>query len=395
VQKAIASDLNHRYAEGLPNQRFYPGTKYIDEIEIKAIDHMNRLFQADFTDLRPVSGTMANLVCYTAFTKPGDYLMSLGVSKGGHISIGSNTLGGTAGAVANLRVVRFAFDEEEFNIDVDETIRTWDGMVKADRQPKIVVFGGSVLLYPQPVKELCDHFYNNNNSRPVIIYDAAHVAGLIAGGQFQNPIADGVSFMTMSTHKTFPGPQHGAIVGKNWYELADRVRHAAFPGLTSNHHLGAVAGVGITAREMLKHGQEYAMMTIHNANALAERLHDNGLKVVFNEYQGFTRSHIVLLDVSNIFDNAREAQERLEKCGIMANANLLPWDTRHGRTAWNPTGLRIGVQECTRLGMNVGDMLDVAHLITEALRIPAIIPMLIRNSAEALMNKFKEVKYCD
>jgi len=388
VKLALTSDLNHRYAEGLPGIRMYPGLKYFDQIESKAQSYMCDLLNGVYCDLRPISGTIANLICYTAFTKPGDYLMSLGVSKGGHISIGSSTLGGTAGAVSRLNVARFIFDEDEFNINVDATLKVWKGLVNCNKTPKLVIFGGSVLLFPQPLQELIPIFKDGG---AIIIYDAAHVAGLIAGGLFQNPLIEGVDIITMSTHKTFFGPQHGAIICGHTGEDIEIIKRSAFPGLVSNHHLGAVAGVGIAAYELIKHGVKYASQIVRNAKKLAYELQELGFNVLC-ENKGFTESHIILVDLSKD-GGGTEAQNLLEECNIMINKNLLPWDPRFGRNSNNPSGIRIGVQECTRLGMVESDMEDIAFLMNKALH--GLSKSKVRLEIKNFMKNFKEVKFCE
>lgn len=385
VDFAAVSDLSHRYAEGLPGKRHYPGCKIVDKIEREAVRLMQDLFGAPFVDLRPLSGTQANLILYTAFTNPGDTIMRMATGKGGHISAGSRRLGGTAGTVRGLDCATFAFDEEEFNIDVDETLKIYNGLCKVGKVPKLALFGASVFLFPHPIRELKDEFIANGT---IIGYDAAHVAGLIAGKEFQDPFEEGAQIITMSTHKTFFGPQHGAILSIGPDEFNRKIQRATFPANVSNHHLGAMAGVGIAASELIKYGKEYAGQTIRNAKTLAETLHKLGLKVVGNGKQ-FTESHQVLLDVSDI--GGAKAERRLEEAGILANKNLLPWDRRFGRTVWNPGGIRIGVQEVTRLGMTEANMEFLGKLIQEALS--GGTSSRIRKTVKFFMENFGVVKY--
>jgi glycine hydroxymethyltransferase len=399
VMKVLTSDLQHRYAEGLPTKRLYPGLKIFDQIELQTISMMKQLFNAKFADVRPISGALANLAMYAAFTNPGDYIMSLGVSKGGHITIGSQTLGGTAGAIAHLNVARFAFDEDSFNIDVSATKKIWKGLRAAKMTPKLVIFGGSVLLFPQPVNALAEFMHEDN---AIISYDAAHVAGLIAGGQFQQPLQEGADYMTMSTHKTFFGPQHGAIVGakdalgdagvyestKNRWSLVQR---ALFPGLLSNHHLANVAGLGVAAEEMIQHGNQYSIDVVGNAQELASQLASEGFNVI-GEGLGYTKTHIVLLDVQSV-GGGKFAHNQLESANILANKVMLPWDARFGRSASNPSGLRIGVQELTRLGFTFDDMETVAKLISDCL-IKQKDTKEIAAKVQSLVGTHTELKYC-
>src|SRR5271157_5874188 len=177
VREVLSSDLGHRYAEGWPGERVYAGCKYIDEIELKAIELGKKLFRADFIDVRPISGVVANLAVYSALSNAGDIMMALSIPNGGHISHGKRDFSGTAGLVHSLDVEYFAFDKDEMNIDVEGTKKRIAGL---KRPPKLVMFGGSLFLFPHPVKELAKTIADVGGP---ICYDGAHVAGLIAGGQ--------------------------------------------------------------------------------------------------------------------------------------------------------------------------------------------------------------------
>src|SRR5437867_2604187 len=209
VREVLSSDLGHRYAEGWPGERVYAGCKYIDEVELLAIEMARKLFRAEFVDVRPTSGVGANLAVYSAFTSPGDIMLALSIPNGGHISAGKKEFSGTAGLVHGLDIEYFVFDRERMNIDVDGTKRKMRDMKAEGKIPKIVMFGGSLFLFPHPVRELADFLRENG---AVVCYDAAHVAGLIAGGEFQDPLKEGADIMSFSTHKTLFGPQGGTIV---------------------------------------------------------------------------------------------------------------------------------------------------------------------------------------
>lgn len=360
VKEVLMSDLGHRYAEGWPGERIYAGCEFIDKIELLTIDLMKKLYDAEFVDVRPISGLTANLAVYTAFTEPGDIMLSLSVAKGGHISMGKKIFGGTAGAVRGLEVDYLEFDYEEYNIDVDATIKKIRNMEKEGRIPKLVMFGGSVFLFPHPIKELADFL----KSYDIIVgYDAAHVAGLIAGGYFQDPIREGADVMTMSTHKTFFGPQRGTIISYN--RFADKIKKAVFPGVTSNHHLNTLAGLAIATIEMLVFGKRYAENVIKSAKALAQALYMRGFEVV-GEKKGFTESHQVVIDVSKL-GLGFKVERKLEQAGIIVNRNLLPTDPQRGLHYENPGGIRLGVQEVVRLGMGPSEMDYIAELFKKVL----------------------------
>ncbi len=352
VQEALISDFGNRYAEGWPGERVYAGCTYIDQVELICIELAKRLFKAEFVDVRPISGVVANLVAYTAFTEPGDYMLALSIPSGGHISTGKKTLGGTAGAVHGLNVEYIPLDEKEMNINVQETINKTNALVKEGHSPKIVMFGGSVLLFPHPVRELVGFFHDLGAK---VVYDAAHVAGLIAGRIFQDPLSEGADAMTLSTHKTLPGPQHGMII--SWEKYAEAIKKATFPGLVSNHHLHSMAGVAVTLAEMMEFGKEYAEQIVRNAKALGQALYERGFSVLA-EHKDFTESHVLLIDITKQGDGGT-IEKQLEKAGIIINRNLLPWDIREGRHFMHPGGIRIGTSEVTRLGMKERDMPEI------------------------------------
>lgn len=351
VREALLSDLQHRYAEGRPGHRVYAGCIYIDQIEELAMELAKRLFGAEHANVQPVSGVTANLAMYTALTDPGDVMMCLSVPCGGHISMTKKEFGGSAGAVHGLKIEYFPFDERRMNIDVGEAEKKI-----AKVKPKLVLFGGSVFLFPHPVKELSE-VAKEQGAR--VAYDAAHVAGLIVGKQFQDPFEEGAEVVTTSTHKTLPGPQHGMVLCKR--EYAEAVDKAVFPGLVSNHHLHAVAGVAVALAEMLEFGREYAAQIVKNSRALGQALYERGLKVLCPD-QNFSASHTLAVDISEYGDGAT-LEKQLEKANIILNRNLLPWDVREGRDFRNPGGIRIGTAEVTRLGMKESEMQYIAEFI--------------------------------
>lgn len=358
VREALASDLGNRYAEGWPGERVYAGCTYIDQIELICIELAKKLFDAEFVDVRPVSGVCANLSVYSAFTEPGDRMLALAIPNGGHISMGKKDFAGTAGLVHGLRVEYLAFDRQEMNIDVDKTKEKVVRMVQEEKDvPKLAIFGGSLFLFPHPVKELSEFLHSYDVK---VAYDSAHVSGLIAGGQFQDPLREGTDVMTLSTHKTLYGPQGGMILSFDRY--AEQIKKAVFPGNTSNHHLHSVAGKAVALAEFLKFGTEYAAQVVRNARALGQALHEQGMKVL-GEKHGFTRSHQVAIDVTQHGDGGTLEKE-LERANIIVNRQLIPGDIQAGRHFMHPGGIRIGTQEITRLGMRGGHMGQVAQFLT-------------------------------
>ncbi len=374
VRRCYLSDFGHRYAEGSVGERFYEGCRYIDEIEEMAIALTKKLFEVEHANVQPISGVVANIAAFFALTNTGDAIMSISVPCGGHISHDTVSAAGLRG----LKVHHYPFNAEEMNIDIDETRKLAEKV-----KPSLFVLGSSLILFRQPVRELRE-IADEVGAR--IMYDASHVLGLIAGKEFQHPIKEGADVLTASTHKTFFGPQRAVILSRG--ELAERVDRAVFPGVVSNHHLNTLAGYVIAALEMLEFGEAYARQVVRNARALAEELHSLGYKVL-GESRGFTETHQVAVDVRDI-GGGEKAAKKLEGVGIILNKNLLPWDDIGD--AANPSGIRMGVQEVTRLGMKEEEMRQIAELIDAALKGKKS-EEVIRSEVAELKRNFNTVKY--
>ena len=322
------------------------------------MDLAKKLFKAEFADVRPISGVVANLAVYSAFSNPGDVMIAPSIPAGGHISHGKKEHFGTAGFVHGLEIEFFAFDSDEMNLDVDKTKTKVEELEKQGRLPKIAMFGGSVFLFPHPVKALADFLKGYNIH---INYDAAHVAGLIAGGEFQDPLREGVDTMTMSTHKTLFGPQGGLILP--FEKNAEVIKKATFPGLTSSHHIHHMAAKAVTFAEALEFGKDYASQTIKNAKALAVALNDLGFKVL-GEKKGFTQSHQAVLNMLDYGDGGK-IEADLEKANIIVNRQLITGDIKSKRNYMQPGGIRLGSSEVTRLGMKESEMQQIASFIKQ------------------------------
>ncbi len=386
VREALLSDFGNRYAEGWPGERVYAGCVYIDQVEFLCIDLMKRLFKAEFVDVRPISGVVANLVVYTAFTEPGDVMLALSIPSGGHITMGKKELGGTAGAVHGLIVEYLPLNYEEMNIDVDRAKDKIAKLAKQGRAPKLVMFGGSVFPFPHPVKELTPLIHEVGGT---VGYDAAHVSGLIGGGVFQDPLREGADVVSMSTHKTFFGPQHGGLL--SWDKHADKIKRATFPGMVSNHHLHALAGVTIACSEMLEFGKDYVRQIVRNSKALGQALYERGFKVLA-EHKGFTESHVLIIDITK-FGDGGTLEEQLEKANVIINRNLLPWDIKEGRHFTNPGGIRLGTSEVTRLGMKESEMKEIAEFIKRVV-IDEEDAQKVKTDVTAFRKDYQKVHYC-
>ena len=386
VREALITDFGNRYAEGWPGERVYAGCRFIDQVEFKCIELMKKLFNAEFVDVRPISGVVSNLVVYTAFTEPGDTIMALSIPCGGHITTGKKELGGTAGAVRGLIVEYLPLDYKELNIDVDKAKERINKLAADGRPPKLVMFGASVFPFPHPVKELTETIHSIGGT---VGYDAAHVAGLIAGGQFQDPLREDADVVSLSTHKTFFGPQHGGVL--SWEKNAEKIKRATFPGMVSNHHLHAVAGVTIACAEMLEFGEEYAIQIVRNARALAQALYERGFNVLA-EHKGFTQSHVILIDITKHGDGGT-IEETLEKANVIINRNLLPWDIKEGRHFMHPGGIRMGVSEVTRLGMKESEMSEIAEFVKRVIIDKESVEK-VKEDVAAFRTDYQKVHYC-
>ncbi|MCH7965929.1 MAG: serine hydroxymethyltransferase [Thaumarchaeota archaeon] len=386
VREAIISDFGNRYAEGWPGERVYAGCVYIDDVEFECMKLAKKLYKAKFVDVRPISGVVANLVVYSAFTNPGDVMLAPSIPAGGHISHGKKEHFGTAGLVHGLEIEFYPFDAEEMTIDVDKTKQKVKVLKKDKRLPKMAMFGGSLFLFPHPVKELSDFLKSYDIH---INYDAAHVAGLIAGGKFQDPLREGADTMTMSTHKTLFGPQGGLVLG---FEKDEEViKKATFPGLTSSHHIHHMAGKAVAFAEFLEFGKDYADQVIKNAKSFAEALSEMGFKVL-GEKRGFTKSHQIAVNVLDYSDGGKVEAE-LEKANIIVNRQLIPGDIKAGRNYFHPSGIRLGVSEITRLGMKKSEMQEIASLIKQVV-IEKKDPKKILQKVKALRKNYQKVKFC-
>lgn len=394
VREATLSDFSHRYAEGWPGERVYAGCQYIDDVEFICMDLAKEVFKADFADVRPISGVVANLVLYSAFTNPGDISMSISIPNGGHISTGplhtsrGDFMGGTAGAVRGLNVQYIPCDRRKLVIDVGKA----EEAIK-ELKPKLLHFGASVFLFPHPVKELAPVA---KDLGATVTYDAAHVSGLIACGHFQDPLNEGAEAMSFSTHKTMFGPQHGCVVAtSDKEEFYDKIKRATFPGMTSNHHLHNVAALAIALAEIKEFGYEYGSQVVKNAQTLARELDNEGFTTCAKE-QGYTKSHTLLVDISPLQEKSglgKDIEEKLEQADIILNRNLLPWDMFEGRNYLNPGGIRMGTSEVTRLGMKESEMKEIAKFIRRV-AIDLEDPKKVAKDVNAFRKEYQQLHYC-
>ncbi len=378
AEMMMISDLAHRYAEGLPGKRYYQGLVHYDVIEEMAFSLAREVFDAPYADVRPISGTVANMAVLMAYGRPGGRVIGVPTQAGGHISHAE------FGAVGLRGMERFDLpvDQRTGLILVDEAARKI-----REVEPDLIILGRSAFLMPEPVRELSQVA---EEVGAVLWYDAAHVLGLIGGGVFQHPLKEGARVVSASTHKTFPGPQHGIILANPADEEDEkRLRRAVFPGVVSNHHLMSVAALAVTLVEFKHFGREYASQIVRNARRLGEALYERGFRVLLPD-MGFTRTHQLLVDMRE-FGNGRKAAVLLEKAGIIVNYNMLPWDPPNRPRS--PSGIRIGVQELTRVGMRESEMEQVAEFFERVLK-RGEDPARVKEDVREFKRDFRKVRYC-
>ena len=379
-REMLITDFHGRYAEGTPGHRYYEGCNFFDLVEEKAMELAKKLFKCHYADVRPTAGTTANIGILKALIKPGETATVLDLANGAHISFGK---WGGAG-VRGINLISYPFNDEEMNIDVDGAVK----LIKKVK-PKLALNGRSVFLFPSPIKEIAEAAHDVG---AYMIYDAAHVLGLIAGKQFQDPLREGADVMNGSTHKTLPGPQGGMVLSDHMGDTDEdksflrKIGFGIFPGVTSSYHLHHVAAKAIAYAEHLEFGEAYAKQTIKNAQRFAQALHERDFKV-FGEKLGFTKSHQILVEIGP--KKGKEASKKLEDAGIVTNMNTIPGDT----DPINPSGLRLGTPELTRIGMKENEMDEVAKFYERALLKGEDVKK-IKADIKEFRKDFQELHYC-
>ncbi len=351
VREATGSVLTNKYSEGYPGKRYYGGNQIIDEAEDLARRRCCQLFGADHANVQPHAGANANMAAYLALLEPGDTVLGMRLDQGGHLTHGSPV--NVSGKLYHFFAYGVTASDER--IDLDQL-----AALAHEHRPKLIVAGATAyprLIDPEPIRRIAD------DVGALFLFDAAHVAGLIAGGVHPNPvgIADVVTF---TTHKTLRGPRGGCIVCRQ--ELATAIDKAVFPGLQGGPLEHVIAAKAVAFWEAGQPSfREYAQQVVANASALAEALTGEGFRMV----SGGTDNHLMLVDLQP-FDadlTGKKAQEALDQAGITCNKNTIPNDPR---SPFVTSGLRLGTPAMTTAGMGVGEMADIATLIGRVLRDP-------------------------
>ena len=352
VRALLSSEIGTRAAEGNIGRinRWFAGTQHIDEVEALCVELLKVAFRCNYADHRLMGSMLGNMAVYHALAQPGDVIMSAPQPFGGH---SSNRYDGPAG-MRGLKIVDVPFDGNELDVDLE-------GFAKAARQhkPKLVVMGMSMTLFPLPVREMSQIIAEWGGR---FIFDGAHQAGLIAGGQFQDPLNEGAVILTGSAGKTFSGPQSGMIMW-NDPELTKPITDTIFPVLAATHQVNRVAALAVAAAEMIEYGKFYMAQIVRNAKALGKALDERGIPILCS-HKGYSQSHQIIARVKQ-FGGGLDVAHRLAEANIITNKNLVPEDKPED---WDrPSGLRIGTIEVTRLGMNEEDMETIADFIARVL----------------------------
>ena len=348
VMRAVGSVLTNKYSEGYPGKRYYGGNAVIDEVEAIAIERVTSLFGAEHANVQPHSGANANMCAYQALLQPGDTVLGLSLDHGGHLTHGSPV--NASGLLYNF--VSYGVGAED-RIDIDN-VRD----LAVEHRPKMIVVGTTSYprrLEPEPFRQIADEV------GALLLFDIAHLAGLVAGGAHPNPVPF-ADIVTLTTHKTLRGPRGGCILSTA--EHAKAIDKAVFPGWQGGPLEHVIAGKAIAFREAMDPAfTEYAHQIVANASALAEALVHEGFRLV----SGGTDNHLMVVDLTP-FDadlTGKQAQTTLDDAGITLNKNTIPDDPR---SPFVTSGLRIGTPSVTTQGMTEAEMPIIASLIARALR---------------------------
>ena len=347
VMEAMGSHGTNKYAEGYPGKRYYGGCQYVDGIETLAIERLKELFGADHANVQPHSGASANAAVYLAVLQPGDKILGLDLSHGGHLTHGAKV--NSSGKL---------YESHFYGLDPETELIDYDLMREKalEIMPKLIVSGASA--YPRiidfkKIREICDEV------GAVMLVDMAHIAGLVAAGLPSNPV-EYADIVTSTTHKTLRGPRGGIILCKE--EYAKKIDSAVFPGMQGGPLMHIIAAKAICFKEALApEFKEYQKQVIANAKAMAERFIENG----FNIISGGTDNHLMLVDVTNFGVNGKEVQNLLDSANITLNKNTIP---NEKLSPMLTSGVRIGTPSITTRGMKEEQCVYIADLVTELIK---------------------------
>jgi glycine hydroxymethyltransferase len=369
VLEATGSVFTNKYAEGYPGKRYYGGCEFADVVENLARERAKKLFNAEYVNVQPHSGSQANQAAYTAVLTPGDVIMGLDLNHGGHLTHGHklNFSGKT------YHVVSYQTRKEDERIDFDSMAK-----LAAEHRPKMIIAGGSAYSRTWDFKrfrEICD------SVGAILLVDIAHFSGLVAAGLHPNP-CEYADIVTSTTHKTLRGPRAGIILAREKYGPA--IDKTVFPGTQGGPLVHVVAAKAVCFLEAMQPGfVTYQQQVIKNAQALAKGMADNGYRVV----SGGTDTHVMLVDVFSKGVRGKEAEQSLDRARITVNKNAIPFDTN---PPLNPSGIRLGSPAATTRGFKEAEMTEVANLIAEVLNHIGSEDVItsVRNRVAALTDRF-------
>ena len=347
VMAAMGSHLTNKYAEGYPGKRYYGGCQFVDEVEELARGRMKELFGCEHANVQPHSGAQANFAVYFAMLKPGDTVMGMNLSHGGHLTHGSPV--NFSGTFFNI--VPYGVSKETETIDYDEMER-----IALECKPRMIVSGASA--YPRildfaRIRAICDKV------GALMMVDIAHIAGLVAAGLHPSPVPY-ADFVTTTTHKTLRGPRGGAIMCKEQYAKA--IDKAVFPGTQGGPLMHVIAGKAVAFKEALSpEFKVYQQQIVRNAAVMADRFTKNGVRLV----SGGTDNHLMLLDLRKDELTGKELEALLDRAHITANKNTIPFETT---SPFITSGVRIGTPAITSRGMKEAEAAEIADLVTEVIR---------------------------
>ena len=347
VMAAVGSCLTNKYAEGYPGRRYYGGCEYVDEIERLAVDRARQLFGAEHANVQPHSGAQANLAAYAALLQPGDTLVGMDLSGGGHLTHGASV--NQSGKL--YRAVGYGVDPQTGRIDYDQV----EDIVKKNR-PKLLVAGASAYPRALDFKAFADIAHRHG---ALLLVDMAHIAGLVAGGQHESPVPY-ADVVTTTTHKTLRGPRGcGVILCRQ--ELAQAIDRAVYPGLQGSPKMDMIAARAALAREAMTPAfRAYQQAALDNAQTLAQGLREEGFRLV----TGGTDTHLLLVDVRSHIATGEEADRVLSSVGLVVNREPIPFDPQPEATS----GIRIGTPALTTRGLEGPQFRQIARWISQALR---------------------------
>ena len=349
VMEAQGSVLTNKYAEGYPGKRYYGGCEHVDVVETLAIERAKRLFGAEHANVQPHSGSQANFAVYFAMLKPGDTIVGMNLSHGGHLTHGSPV--NVSGTYFN--VVPYGVNAETQQIDYDEFRK-----IVLEAKSKLIIAGGSAYSRQIDFKKMADVAHEVG---AIFMVDMAHFAGLVAAGLHPNPV-EYADIVTTTTHKTLRGPRGGMILCKE--EYAKAIDKAVFPGIQGGPLMHVIAAKAVALGEALQpEFKEYAEQVIKNAKVLAAELIAKGLTIV----SGGTDTHVMLVDVRNTGLTGKEAEHLLDEIGITANKNTIPFDPA---SPFVTSGVRLGTPALTTRGLKEDDMKEIADIIATVLQNP-------------------------